>query len=57
LRFAQLNALHILPLQLEGFGSVSMYWHAEIENRAAVAMALDSLRAFVDPRMKAWHTA
>ncbi|EUC18659.1 LysR substrate-binding protein [Burkholderia sp. BT03] len=57
LRFEQLNALHILPLQLEGFGSVSMYWHAEIENRAAVAMALDSLRAFVNPRMEAWHTA
>jgi hypothetical protein len=29
-----------------------MYWHAENENRAAVAIALDGLRAFVDPRME-----
>jgi DNA-binding transcriptional LysR family regulator len=56
LRFEQLNALRILPVQLEGFGSVSLYWHAENVNRAAVAMALDSLRAFADPHMKEWHT-
>lgn len=56
LRFEQLNALRILPMQLEGFGSVSMYRHAENENRAAVATALESLGAFVDPHMEAWHT-
>jgi DNA-binding transcriptional LysR family regulator len=52
LRFEQLKALGILPIQLEGFGSVSAYWHAENVNRAAVAMALESLRAFADPHMK-----
>jgi hypothetical protein len=52
-----LNALRILPVQLEGFGSVSVYWHAENVNRAAVAMALESLRNFADPHMKEWHTA
>jgi DNA-binding transcriptional LysR family regulator len=57
LRFEQLNALRILPVQLEGFGSVSVYWHAENINRAAVAMALECLRAFADPHMKEWHTA
>jgi DNA-binding transcriptional LysR family regulator len=57
LRFEDLKALRILPVQLEGFGSVSVYWHAENVNRAAVAMALESLRAFADPHMKEWHTA
>jgi DNA-binding transcriptional LysR family regulator len=57
LRFEQLKALGILPIQLEGFGSVSAYWHAENVNRAAAAMALESLRAFADPHMKEWHTA
>jgi DNA-binding transcriptional LysR family regulator len=56
LRFEQLNALRILPIQLEGFGSVSVYWHAENVNRIAVAMALESLRTFADPHMKEWHT-
>jgi DNA-binding transcriptional LysR family regulator len=49
LRFQQLNALQILPMKLQGFGSVSIYWHAENENRAAVAMALEALRAYADP--------
>jgi DNA-binding transcriptional LysR family regulator len=57
LRFEQLNALRILPIQLAGFGSVSLYWHAENVNRVAVAMALESLRAFADPQMHEWHTA
>lgn len=57
LRFEQLQALRILPVQLEGFGSVAVYWHAENVNRAAVAMALECLRAFADPHMKDWHTA
>lgn len=57
LRFEQLKALRILPVQLEGFGSVSVYWHTENVNRAAVAMALESLRAFADPHMQEWHTA
>jgi DNA-binding transcriptional LysR family regulator len=49
LRFQQLNALQILPMKLQGFGSVSIYWHPENENRAAVAMALEALRAYADP--------
>jgi DNA-binding transcriptional LysR family regulator len=49
LRFQQLNALQILPMELQGFGSVSIYWHPENENRAAVAMALEALRAYADP--------
>ncbi|MEM5438853.1 LysR substrate-binding domain-containing protein [Paraburkholderia diazotrophica] len=57
LRFEQLNAVHILPMQLEGFGSVSMYWHAENENRAAVATALEALRAYADPKTGGWHMA
>ncbi|SEJ82400.1 LysR substrate-binding domain-containing protein [Paraburkholderia diazotrophica] len=57
LRFEQLNAVRILPMQLEGFGSVSMYWHAENENRAAVAMALEALRAYADPKTGGWHMA
>ncbi|MDR8104988.1 LysR family transcriptional regulator [Burkholderia cenocepacia] len=48
MRFEQMNALRILPMELQGFGSVSIYWHAENENRAAVAMALDALRAYAD---------
>lgn len=50
LRFQQLNALQILPMELQGFGSVSIYWHPENENRAAVAMALEALRAYADPK-------
>ncbi|WP_028215421.1 LysR substrate-binding domain-containing protein [Paraburkholderia mimosarum] len=57
LRFEQLKALKILPMQLEGFGSVSMYWHAENENRAAVAVALAELRAYADPKTGGWHAA
>ena len=55
LRFEQLNALRILPIRLEGFGSVSVYWHAENVNRAAVAIALESLRAFADPHMSGFY--
>ncbi|WP_175684638.1 LysR family transcriptional regulator [Burkholderia anthina] len=50
LHFQRLNALQILPMELEGFGSVSIYWHAENENRAAVATALGALRAYADPK-------
>ncbi len=49
-RFAELNALRILPMQLEGFGSVSMYWHPDNLNRAAVATAIACLRACATPR-------
>lgn len=57
LRFEQLNALRILPIQLNDFGSVSIYWRAENVNRVAAAMALHSLRLFADPHMNEWHTA
>ncbi|BFG79843.1 LysR substrate-binding domain-containing protein [Paraburkholderia terrae] len=57
LRFEKLSALKILPMHLEGFGSVSIYWHAENENRAAVAMALGALRANADPKTGTWGIA
>jgi DNA-binding transcriptional LysR family regulator len=49
LRFEQLNTLRILPMELAGFGSVSMYWRADSLNRAAVAVAVESLRACAEP--------
>ncbi|MBF5010131.1 LysR substrate-binding domain-containing protein [Burkholderia pseudomultivorans] len=49
-RFAQMNALRILPMQLEGQGAVSMYWHPDSENRAAVAAAIECLRACATPQ-------
>lgn len=45
LRFERLNLLRILPIELAGFGSVSMYWRPESVKRLAVAVAVDSLRA------------
>jgi DNA-binding transcriptional LysR family regulator len=45
MRFARLNALHVLPMRLTGFGSVSMYWRADSVNRVAVSLALEHLRA------------
>ena len=55
LRFEQLNAVRILPMQLQGFGSVSMYWLPESANRAAVAMAVDSLRECAEPQLGGWE--
>src|SRR5258708_15019950 len=52
LRFEQLNALRILPVQLEGFCSVSVYWHAENINRAAVVMSMTRLSALEDPQLQ-----
>jgi len=57
LRFEQLSVLQILPMQLAGFGSVSIYWHAENENRTAVATMLEALRANGSPGTDAWHVA
>lgn len=45
LRFQRLGALRILPFELAGSGSVSMYWRADGAERAAVSSAMDSLRA------------
>jgi DNA-binding transcriptional LysR family regulator len=42
--FARLKLLHILPMTLDSFGEVSMYWRAD-ENRRAVTLTLDCLRA------------
>ncbi|MDR1968126.1 MAG: LysR family transcriptional regulator [Burkholderiaceae bacterium] len=42
--FARLKLLRILPMALDSFGEVSMYWHAD-ESRHAVTLALDCLRA------------
>lgn len=54
-RFAQLNAIRILPMQLEGYGSVSMYWHPGSANRAAVAAAIECLRACAAPQVGGWE--
>lgn len=49
LRFEQMDALRILPVELAGSGSVSMYWRPDSLNRATVAVALESLRECVHP--------
>ncbi|MBN3788710.1 LysR substrate-binding domain-containing protein [Burkholderia sp. Ac-20353] len=54
-RFAQLNAIRILPMQLEGYGSVSMYWHPDNVNRAAVATAIACLRECAAPQVGGWE--
>jgi len=41
---ARLKLLRILPLRLEGFGSVSMYWRNDELYPKSVALALDCLR-------------
>lgn len=43
--FERMNAVRILPVELAGFGSVSMYWRADSVGRIAVAAALEALRA------------
>jgi DNA-binding transcriptional LysR family regulator len=42
--FASFNLLRILPMALDSYGEVSMYWRAD-ESRRAVTLALDCLRA------------
>ncbi|AXK62260.1 LysR substrate-binding domain-containing protein [Burkholderia sp. IDO3] len=54
-RFEQLNAIRILPMQLEGQGAVSMYWHPDSANRAAVAAAIECLRACAAPQVGGWE--
>lgn len=44
LRFENLKAVRILNIELNGYGSVSTYWHAPTTTRAAVRLALTSLR-------------
>jgi DNA-binding transcriptional LysR family regulator len=55
-RFEQLNALRILPMELTGFGSVSMYWRPDSLNRTAVAVAVESLRACAEPETSGAQT-
>jgi len=43
-RLADLGALHITPLSLAGFGSISMYWRNEQSTREVVSAALAALR-------------
>lgn len=57
LRFEQLNAVRILPMQLEGYGSVSMYWHPDSLSRRAVAIMLESLRLSAEPGSSGWGAA
>ncbi|AOJ34790.1 LysR substrate-binding domain-containing protein [Burkholderia metallica] len=54
-RFAQLNAIRILPMQLEGQGAVSMYWHPDSAHRAAVAATIECLRACAAPQVGGWE--
>ncbi|MDR2153398.1 MAG: hypothetical protein LBE78_00005, partial [Burkholderiaceae bacterium] len=42
--FSSLKLLRILPMTLDSFGEVSMYWRAD-ESRQAVNLAIDCLRA------------
>ncbi|MDR0457751.1 MAG: LysR family transcriptional regulator [Burkholderiaceae bacterium] len=42
--FAALKLARVLPMALNSYGEVSMYWRAD-ENRHAVTLALDCLRA------------
>ncbi|KHL13012.1 LysR family transcriptional regulator [Burkholderia contaminans] len=54
-RFEQLNAIRILPMRLEGQGAVSMYWHPDSANRAAVAATIECLRACAAPQVGGWE--
>ncbi|WP_334051552.1 LysR family transcriptional regulator [Burkholderia cepacia] len=54
-RFEQLNAIRILPMQLEGQGAVSMYWHPDSANRAAVAATIECLRTCAAPQVGGWE--
>ncbi|MBY4766245.1 LysR substrate-binding domain-containing protein [Burkholderia ambifaria] len=54
-RFEQLNAIRILPMQLEGQGAVSIYWHPDSANRAAVAATIECLRACAAPQVGGWE--
>jgi DNA-binding transcriptional LysR family regulator len=47
LRFAQMNAMRVLPLHLSAFGSVAVYWRRDSAQRPAVALGLQCLRAVV----------
>lgn len=44
-RLENLGALHILPVRLAGFGSVSMYWRHDSIKRDVLTATLDALRA------------
>ncbi|MET3551295.1 LysR substrate-binding domain-containing protein [Burkholderia sp. 567] len=54
-RFEQLNAIRILPMQLEGQGAVSIYWHPDSASRAAVATTIECLRACTAPQVGGWE--
>ncbi|WP_175811472.1 LysR family transcriptional regulator [Burkholderia contaminans] len=56
-RFEQLNAIRILPMRLESQGAVSMYWHPDSANRAAVAATIECLRACAAPQVGGWQKA
>lgn len=53
-RFADLNTIRILNIQLKGYGSVSMYWNASTYARAAVQLTLDSLRESARLTVEGW---
>jgi DNA-binding transcriptional LysR family regulator len=50
-RFERLNVLRVLamPMPLASSGAVGMYWRRDSVSRAAVALALDSLRESANP--------
>ncbi|KAF1021170.1 MAG: HTH-type transcriptional regulator GbpR [Paracidovorax wautersii] len=43
-RFSSMGAMRVLPVPLQGFGSVSMYWREDSADRGAVASMLSALR-------------
>lgn len=47
LMLAQLNLVRILPIELEGFGSVSMYWRSDELFPKSLELALDCVRRSV----------
>jgi DNA-binding transcriptional LysR family regulator len=55
LRFENLNAIRILNMQLNTYGSVSMYWHGPALARAAVQLALQSLRESAQRVIEGWR--
>ena len=44
---SSMNMLRILPLELRGFGSVSMYWHHDELHPKFVEQALDCIRCVI----------
>ncbi|KWF32771.1 LysR family transcriptional regulator [Burkholderia diffusa] len=51
-RLEALGSLRMIPFRLPGFGSVSMYWRADTEDRIAVTAMLECLRRAAGARIE-----